>query len=43
VVGVQWHPEHKALENPLSIALFAAFGRACSAPFGGDYMSIRAA
>jgi len=45
VVGVQWHPEHKALESPLSIALFAAFARACSASasFGGDCMSIRAA
>jgi putative glutamine amidotransferase len=29
VVGVQWHPEHKALENALSAALFAAFARAC--------------
>ncbi|MBV8889886.1 MAG: gamma-glutamyl-gamma-aminobutyrate hydrolase family protein [Alphaproteobacteria bacterium] len=29
VVGVQWHPEYKPLENPLSRALFAAFGRAC--------------
>lgn len=29
VVGVQWHPEHKALESPFSSALFAAFARAC--------------
>jgi len=29
VVGVQWHPEYKALENPFSTALFAAFARAC--------------
>lgn len=29
VVGVQWHPEYKALENPFSMALFAAFARAC--------------
>ena len=29
VVGVQWHPEYKALENPLSRALFAAFSLAC--------------
>jgi putative glutamine amidotransferase len=43
VVGVQWHPEHKVLENPLSIALFAAFARACAASFEGDCMSIRAA
>ena len=29
VVGVQWHPEYRARENPLSSALFAAFARAC--------------
>jgi putative glutamine amidotransferase len=29
VVGVQWHPEYKALENPLSRALFGAFSAAC--------------
>lgn len=29
VVGVQWHPEYKALESPFSTALFAAFARAC--------------
>ena len=29
VVGVQWHPEYKALENPLSSALFARFAEAC--------------
>jgi len=32
VVGVQWHPEHKALGNPLSTALFLAFAKACGAP-----------
>jgi len=31
VVGVQWHPEYKPLENPVSRALFAAFGEACRA------------
>jgi putative glutamine amidotransferase len=31
VVGVQWHPEYKALENPFSRALFAAFAQACHA------------
>jgi putative glutamine amidotransferase len=31
VVGVQWHPEYRALENPVSRALFAAFGDACRA------------
>lgn len=29
VVGVQWHPEYKALENPFSCKLFRAFGEAC--------------
>jgi putative glutamine amidotransferase len=28
VVGVQWHPEWQFAENPLSRALFAAFGAA---------------
>jgi putative glutamine amidotransferase len=27
-VGVQWHPEWKAMENEFSRALFAAFGKA---------------
>lgn len=31
-VGVQWHPEYKALENPFSRALFAALARACGGP-----------
>jgi len=31
VVGVQWHPEDRALEDPLSRALFAAFAQACRA------------
>jgi putative glutamine amidotransferase len=30
VIGVQWHPEYKVLQNPLSRALFSAFARACS-------------
>ena len=29
VVGVQWHPEYKPLENPFSRALFRAFAQAC--------------
>jgi putative glutamine amidotransferase len=29
VVGVQWHPEYKPLNNPVSRALFGAFGDAC--------------
>lgn len=31
VVGVQWHPEYKPLANPVSRALFAAFGDSCRA------------
>ena len=30
-LSVQWHPEWKMLENPDSLALFAAFGDACRA------------
>lgn len=30
-VGVQWHPEWKAMQNPFSRALFTAFGRAAYA------------
>src|SRR6201997_318158 len=29
VVGVQWHPEYKVLENSLSRALFSEFAQAC--------------
>ena len=29
VVGVQWHPEYKPLDNPFSCKLFSAFGGAC--------------
>jgi len=28
-LGVQWHPEWKVLENPVSTAIFGAFGDAC--------------
>jgi putative glutamine amidotransferase len=28
LVGVQWHPEWRARENPISVKLFEAFGRA---------------
>src|ERR1051326_375560 len=31
VVGVQWHPEYRVLENPFSRALFSAFSHACHA------------
>lgn len=30
-LGVQWHPEWRILDNPLSGRLFAAFGAACRA------------
>jgi putative glutamine amidotransferase len=43
VVGVQWHPEHKALENPLSMALFSAFARACKTSVARNDIAIRAA
>ena len=43
VVGVQWHPEYKVLENPLSRALFSGFARACGAAFAGAFYSARAA
>ena len=31
VVGVQWHPEYRVLDDPFGRALFAAFGAACRA------------
>jgi putative glutamine amidotransferase len=31
VLAVQWHPEWRFQENPVSLALFAAFGRAIAA------------
>ena len=43
VVGVQWHPEHKVLDNPFSSALFSAFARACDAANAGVLGGIRAA
>ncbi len=30
-LGVQWHPEWRALENPVSVKLFRRFGRAAGA------------
>jgi putative glutamine amidotransferase len=30
-LGVQWHPEWKVLENPVSMRIFSAFGEACRA------------
>jgi putative glutamine amidotransferase len=43
VIGVQWHPEYKVLENPFSQALFSAFARVCGASFAGSSHSARAA
>lgn len=43
VVGVQWHPEYKALDNPFSRALFQAFSQACHATSTGVAASRRAA
>jgi putative glutamine amidotransferase len=43
VVGVQWHPEYKHGDNPLSCALFAAFSQACSATRAGFEKAARAA
>jgi putative glutamine amidotransferase len=35
VIGVQWHPEHRVLEEAASNAFFAAFGAACQAYAAG--------
>jgi len=43
VVGVQWHPEYKPLENPFSRALFEAFAQACHATIAGTAAKRRAA
>jgi putative glutamine amidotransferase len=43
IVGVQWHPEYKPVENPFSSALFSAFGRACHAARAGLTSEVRAA
>lgn len=31
VLGVQWHPEWRFNENPVSLRLFEAFREACNA------------
>ena len=43
VIGVQWHPEYKVLENPFSRALFGAFAQACHATTAGAATQRRAA
>jgi len=35
VIGVQWHPEYRVMDNAFGRALFAAFGAACRA-FQGE-------
>lgn len=43
VIGVQWHPEYKLLENPVSLALFRAFEQACATTAASINRSARAA
>jgi putative glutamine amidotransferase len=43
VVGVQWHPEYRVLENPFSRTLFSAFARACGAALARMSGTVRAA
>jgi len=43
VVGVQWHPEYRARENPFSSALFDAFARACDTSPERAVPTVRAA
>jgi putative glutamine amidotransferase len=43
VIGVQWHPEYRAVENPFSRALFGAFAQACHATIAGSATKRRAA
>ncbi len=31
LLGVQWHPEWEAADNPVSVSLFTAFAQACRA------------
>jgi putative glutamine amidotransferase len=43
VVGVQWHPEYKSMDNPFSSALFSAFAEACGAVRAGVVSVVNAA
>jgi putative glutamine amidotransferase len=43
VIGVQWHPEYKPLENAFSRALFSEFSQACHAKNAGADANRRAA
>lgn len=35
-LGLQWHPEWRVRENPISLAIFKAFGEACRARLADD-------
>jgi putative glutamine amidotransferase len=43
VVGVQWHPEYKAMDNLFLSALFSAFAAACGASSAGVIPVVHAA
>jgi len=43
VVGVQWHPEYKAVDDPFSSALFSSFAVACGAAAARAVPIVRAA
>ena len=43
VVGVQWHPEYKAVDDPFSSALFSSFAVACGAAAATVVPIVRAA
>ena len=36
-LGLQWHPEWKAADNPVSLRIFEAFGKACRAWHAGRH------
>lgn len=42
-LSVQWHPEWRAGEDPVSRPLFEAFGRACAAWAAGERPAVQAA
>lgn len=42
VLGVQWHPEWRPQENPVSMGLFDAFREACQA-YAGETLAARSA
>ena len=42
-LALQWHPEYKALENPVSMKVFGAFAAACRARAAARLAPMRAA